>query len=95
MKLIVATMLLLGGCAAGHRDLTKDIVKQDRCVAKRAERFVGRAGTPPVAEKAREAAGAVIVRVLKPGEMVTMEYQEGRLNLMVDVAGKIIGVRCG
>lgn len=39
--------------------------------------------------------GDRVVRSLKPGQMVTMEYLEGRVNLQVDDAGVIIGVTCG
>ena len=31
----------------------------------------------------------------KPGQMVTMEYLEGRINLQVDDAGVITAVTCG
>lgn len=35
------------------------------------------------------------VRSLKPGQMVTMEYLYGRINLQVDDAGVIKAVTCG
>ena len=39
--------------------------------------------------------GDRVVRSLKPGQMVTMEYLEGRINLQVDDAGVITAVTCG
>lgn len=39
--------------------------------------------------------GDKFVRTLKPGQMVTMEYREDRVNLQVDDAGIIVGVTCG
>lgn len=35
------------------------------------------------------------VRFLRPGEAVTMEYSEGRLNIEIDAAEVIVAVRCG
>ncbi|ETX14491.1 hypothetical protein OCH239_02700 [Roseivivax halodurans JCM 10272] len=34
-------------------------------------------------------------RVIRPGEIVTMEYRADRLTIDVDEAGTITGVRCG
>ena len=35
------------------------------------------------------------VRVLEPGQMVTMEFDGERLNIEVDATKKIVAVRCG
>lgn len=35
------------------------------------------------------------IRWVHPGEAVTMDYQAGRLNVIVDEAGKIAATRCG
>ena len=32
---------------------------------------------------------------LKPGDQVTMDFSEARLNIDVDAAGVITGMRCG
>ena len=56
---------------------------------------LGKAATAEVIERARIDAGAQMVRVLKPGQMVTMEYREGRLNIDVDEANVIVNLRCG
>ena len=56
---------------------------------------VGKTATAAVVERARIDAGARSVRVLKPGQMVTMEYIEGRLNIDVDAANVVTNVRCG
>ena len=48
-----------------------------------------------VVEQARLASGAQVARVLKPGQMVTMEYREGRLNIDVDANNVITNLRCG
>ena len=48
-----------------------------------------------VVEAARVSAGALMVRILRPGQMVTKEFDPERLNLEVDAAGRIIAARCG
>lgn len=35
------------------------------------------------------------VRIIKPGDQVTMDFSEARLNIDVDAAGVITGMRCG
>ena len=56
---------------------------------------IGKPATTAVLEQARIDAGARMSRVLKPGQMVTMEYAEGRLNVDVDASNVIINLRCG
>jgi len=56
---------------------------------------IGKTATAAVVERARVDAGARTARVLKPGQMVTMEYLEGRLNIDVDAGNVISRVRCG
>jgi nitrous oxide reductase accessory protein NosL len=41
------------------------------------------------------AAGQRQVRWVHPGDAVTMDYQPGRLNVIVDEHGKIAATRCG
>lgn len=68
---------------------------EDSCNAEAAKSFVGKTADAAVAEQARTAAGAQVVRALKPGQMVTMEFRAGRLNLDVDENNVITNVRCG
>jgi hypothetical protein len=48
----------------------------------------------PVTDAGVPAAGPS-VRVIKPGDQVTMDFSEARLNIDVDAAGVITGMRCG
>jgi hypothetical protein len=65
------------------------------CDAEPAQRFVGQAHTTELGEEARVAAGAAVVRALRPGEVVTMEFRADRLNLTLDESGRISRVACG
>ena len=66
-----------------------------QCNADAARGHVGKVATAATVEAARKDAGANIARTLKPDQMVTMEYMEGRLNVDVDARNVITRVRCG
>ncbi len=52
--------------------------------------LVGKAATDP----AMPPAGAN-VRIIRPGDQVTMDFQETRVNFDLDAAGVVTGIRCG
>lgn len=64
------------------------------CNPEPAQFAVGRVATPALIESAREAAGARMVRVLRPDMAVTQEYSPDRLNLLVDDGGVVREVTC-
>ncbi|MCY7353679.1 MAG: hypothetical protein LH470_01090 [Lysobacter sp.] len=68
---------------------------EDRCNADLAKSAIGKAATAQVVEQARIDARADVARVLRPGQMVTMEFRAGRLNVDVNDRNAIIGLRCG
>jgi hypothetical protein len=64
------------------------------CDVAAAKPFIGQPGDA-VADKARDAADATSVRIIKPGTMVTMDYRADRLNLKTDDKGVVTEVNCG
>lgn len=46
-------------------------------------------------ESARVRSGAQMARILRPGQIITKEFDAQRLNLEVDGNGRIIAARCG
>ena len=66
-----------------------------QCNAAPAQSFVGKDSTASVIEAARVQSGAHMARVLRPGQMITKEYNAQRLNLVVDDNGRVTAVRCG
>ena len=66
-----------------------------RCDASNAAFTVGKPATPELLEQARKASGAQIARVLKPTDMITLEYRSERLNLNADDKGVVTRVNCG
>lgn len=68
---------------------------RNRCNAAPAQGQVGRKATRDVLEQARVQAGARILRVVGPDEMVTQEYNASRLTVLLDDKGLVAEVRCG
>ncbi len=66
-----------------------------RCDATRAQRLLGRAGTPELAAEALRLSRASTIRWLLPDQIVTMEYMAGRLNLEIDRRQVVLAIRCG
>ena len=67
----------------------------NECKAADAQFAVGQNADAALLEQARQRSGSRIARILRPGQMVTMEYSAERLNLDVDASGKVASVRCG
>ncbi|MEO7548792.1 MAG: I78 family peptidase inhibitor [Ramlibacter sp.] len=65
------------------------------CDAAMAQFAIGRGFDAALEKEVRERSGARVVRPLRPGQMVTMEYSAQRLNLDLDIAGKVVKARCG
>jgi hypothetical protein len=97
--LLVATVL--AGCSTGGSSGTAGNApaapagNDGRCEARGADFAVGKPGTPDLLEQARKASGSQMARILKPHDVITLEYRSERLNLNVDEQGKVIRVNCG
>ena len=66
-----------------------------QCNAAGAQFAAGRRADAGLVEQARQGAGALMARVLVPGQAVTMEFNAQRLNLDVDGTNTVTRVRCG
>ncbi|MGV8839956.1 MAG: I78 family peptidase inhibitor [Bauldia sp.] len=84
----VAGAIGLAGCVSTPSD-------DDACNPVPAHVFIGEPATPQNVEAARVAAGAGTVRTVAPGQVVTMEFVESRLNLDISRDNVILDVRCG
>lgn len=56
---------------------------------------IGRPVSDSLVERVRAASGASVARVLRPGQMVTMEFQADRLNVRVNGRNNIVNLTCG
>ena len=71
------------------------VIAPNQCNEAAARFAVGQVADAKLAEEARVRASAQRVRMVRPGQMVTMEYDAGRLTLDIDAAGRVAAVRCG
>lgn len=69
---------------------TTDPAMADTCNMAQYTALIGK----PATDAGVPAAGPS-VRIIKPGDQVTMDFSEARLNIDVDAAGVITGMRCG
>lgn len=87
-------LLVLAGCAIAPAPAPVD-PGGGACNAAGAQFVVGRNADAATQEAARLRSGARIVRTLRPGQVVTLEYSGERLNLELDANGRVTRVRCG
>src|SRR6476620_11819754 len=83
-------LLVLGACGS-----TDPALPEARCRAAGAEAELGKTVNEKVADDARYAAGAMRMRVIRPGQSVTTDVDPQRLNIEVDETGRIRRLRCG
>lgn len=89
-------ILMLAGCAATS-DATRPpaIGHETTCNAEPALALIGRPDTPQNRRRALELSGSDLLRVLRPGDGATSDYQTARVNLILDGNNRIAEVRCG
>lgn len=66
-----------------------------QCNADRVQAVIGREAKPDAVERARIRSGARTVRLIRPGQAVTMDFRSDRLNLELDDVNTVKTARCG
>jgi len=95
LALPCAALLLLSATACAPMPPAGGPPPGGMCNATGAKSAIGRAPTPEVVEQARVDSGSATVRVIRPGDVVTMDFRGDRLNLDVNDRDAITGARCG
>ena len=65
------------------------------CDAAPVQSMIGQPYSDSVGESVRQRSSSHAVRLLKPGEVMTMEYNPTRINIILDDKGAIGALRCG
>jgi hypothetical protein len=65
------------------------------CNAAAAQSLAGRTATAELGAEALRLSGARTLRWIRPGDMVTMDYREDRLNVELDAQNRVKALRCG
>lgn len=66
-----------------------------RCDASGLGDMVGRTASTVTVQQAGRQSGARDTRVIGPGQPVTMDFREDRLNIEVDARNRIVRFNCG
>ncbi|SAI71542.1 lipoprotein [Bordetella ansorpii] len=65
------------------------------CDSQRVQNMVGQTYSDSVGRSLLGSSNSKTARVLKPGQVMTMEYDESRLNVILNGSGAIDALRCG
>jgi hypothetical protein len=94
---LLAAVVLAGCSTSGSSDKAPAAgqVTDGRCNVDGAQFAVGKPASAALMEQARVRSGSQMARILKPSDIMTLEYRSDRLNLNADDKGVITRVNCG
>ena len=94
---LAAPVLLTMACAAVPPDdsAVEPGGGSYRCNAEPLADLVGRPASQELGAEALRRSGARSLRWIRPGDMVTMDYSESRLNIHLDGQGRVERFNCG
>lgn len=101
-SIMLVTLALLAGCAGGASDVTRSGAAPSPgspgdtqlCNADPVEYALGQKLTPQLEKTLQKQANAKLLRSLGPRDVMTMEYNPQRLNLIVDDEGMLVRIHC-
>ena len=96
--LLAGATLMTLGCAAvppPGADGAAPVQGAGICDASKAQALVGRQRGAPLGSEALRLTRARDLRWIRPGDVVTMDFREDRLNIHVDAQGRVTQLRCG
>jgi len=88
---LLSPLLLLAACATQP----EAVASGGSCTAEPAQAWLGKPASAANVDAAFKASGAKTLRALKPGDAMTMDYREDRVNVLQDAAGNIERISCG
>lgn len=101
----LVALLALAGCSTGTGSTSAEPAANmpapaaaaggGRCDSDLARFAVGQTASSTLLQQAQQRSGAQTARILRPGDIMTLEYRSERLNLNVDAQGVVARVNCG
>jgi len=95
MSYRIALLPVLLGLAACATQPQAETVTGGTCNADPAQSHLGKPASDANVQAAFKASGAKTLRSLKPGEAMTLDYREDRVNIVQDASGNIERISCG
>ncbi|MYN12284.1 hypothetical protein GSY71_03840 [Pusillimonas sp. TS35] len=92
---VFAVSSLLAGLAACTVPTAEPPGPPGMCSAQRISPIPGRHMTAELEQQARQLSGASVVRVIRPGQAITRDYNAGRINLQLDSYDVVVRAYCG
>ena len=95
-NVVVLASALLAACAAApagppvHGQVPGYV-----CNAEGADRFIGQPATAETGTAILRATHSAVIRWVRPGMMITMEFSASRVTVRMDSEQKIIAINCG
>ncbi|CAM3725179.1 I78 family peptidase inhibitor [Bordetella tumulicola] len=80
---------------SGGGSMSSGSTQPGTCDAQAVQNLVGQQYTESLDSDIQSGAGANQIRVLKPGQVMTMEYNPARVNVIIEDNGAISAIRCG
>lgn len=92
MRLLLVTLpaAALAACATTAPPPTSAL----RCDADPAKSYIGQPASQDLGARMLAASGASVIRWVGYGQVVTMEYREGRLTVGLDAQNRVSSVAC-
>ncbi|WP_033534643.1 I78 family peptidase inhibitor [Bordetella trematum] len=89
----------LAGCASQNTSSSSSATARaagdKTCDAESMQKQVGKTYTDSLGDDIRKGSQSSALRVLRPGQVMTLEYNPMRVNIIIDGQGKVSAVRCG
>ncbi|TWC64090.1 I78 family peptidase inhibitor [Herbaspirillum sp. SJZ099] len=91
----LALAALLAACSASQEPKPHDADSSAGCDAAKVDYLIGQNVSGYIERQAMQESGASDVRVLRPGDAATMDFNPARLNIHTDPGKVIIKLACG
>ena len=95
LRPLFTLVALLGLAACASQPQADAVASGGTCNAEPAQSHVGKPASDANVQAAFKASGAKTMRSIKPGQAVTMDYREDRVNIHQDASGNVERISCG
>lgn len=93
--LMLYSAILIGCQSSPSEPVQTPGESAEQCNASALQKLIGERASPALLDQARRQSGSAVARILRPGDIVTLEYNAQRLTLTTNEALEIQRVNCG